>query len=120
MDRRKFIQSAAVAGTSAALFEGRLLSRDHLSRPEQPPSAKGIARVVSTWDFKVPVNETAFRVLKNGGSLLDAVEQAINIVEADPTITSVGRGGYPDRDGHLTLDACIMDQSGNAGAVACI
>jgi N4-(beta-N-acetylglucosaminyl)-L-asparaginase len=31
---------------------------------------------------------------------------------------SVGRAGYPDRDGHVTLDACIMDEFGNCGAVA--
>ena len=47
----------------------------------------------------------------------DAVEKSIGIVEADPSITSVGLGGYPDRDGHVTLDACIMDQNGNAGSV---
>src|SRR5262249_22567817 len=59
----------------------------------------------------------AMKTLEGGGSALDAVEQAIRIVEADPKTTSVGRGGYPDRDGHLTLDACIMDSEGNAGSV---
>ncbi len=31
---------------------------------------------------------------------------------------TVGRAGYPDRDGHVTLDACIMDEFGNCGSVA--
>ncbi|GIS72481.1 MAG: hypothetical protein CM1200mP10_20580 [Candidatus Neomarinimicrobiota bacterium] len=38
--------------------------------------------------------------------------------EADPESQSVGYGGRPDADGHVTLDACIMDSFGNAGAVA--
>ena len=33
---------------------------------------------------------------------------------------TVGRAGYPDRDGHVTLDACIMDEFGNCGSVAAI
>jgi isoaspartyl peptidase/L-asparaginase-like protein (Ntn-hydrolase superfamily) len=38
--------------------------------------------------------------------------------EADPAVTSVGYGGLPDSNGEVTLDACIMDQYGNAGSVA--
>ena len=73
--------------------------------------------ILSTWDFKVPVNETAAGVLNKGGTLLDAVEKGIRVVEDDPNTTTVGRGGFPDRDGHVTLDACIMDSQGNAGSV---
>ena len=40
--------------------------------------------------------------------------------EADPTNHSVGYGGYPDRDGHVTLDAIIMDERGGVGAVAAL
>ena len=40
--------------------------------------------------------------------------------EADLKNHSVGRAGYPDRDGHVTLDASIMDEHGNCGAVAAI
>ncbi|WP_042006482.1 isoaspartyl peptidase/L-asparaginase family protein, partial [Capnocytophaga canis] len=38
----------------------------------------------------------------------------------DPEETSVGYGGYPDREGNVTLDACIMDSQNNAGSVACL
>jgi isoaspartyl peptidase/L-asparaginase-like protein (Ntn-hydrolase superfamily) len=55
--------------------------------------------------------------LLNGGSALDAVESGARIPETDPADTSVGYGGYPDREGKVTLDACIMDEKGNAGAV---
>ena len=74
--------------------------------------------IVSTWRHGLPANEKAWEVLKNGGSALDAVEQGVRVVEADPAITSVGYGGRPDREGHVTLDACIMDETGNAGSVA--
>jgi N4-(beta-N-acetylglucosaminyl)-L-asparaginase len=49
--------------------------------------------------------------------LLDAVEQGVRITEADGSNQSVGLGGLPDRDGIVSLDACIMDEAGNCGAV---
>ncbi len=42
------------------------------------------------------------------------------MVEDDPTERSVGYGGRPDRDGRVTLDACIMDENYNIGSVACM
>src|SRR3546814_6430602 len=39
---------------------------------------------------------------------------------SDPENHSVGYGGYPDRDGHVTLDAIIMDEDGRVGAVAAL
>jgi len=76
------------------------------------------AMVLSTWRHGVPANETAWEILKAGGSALDAVEQGVRVVESDPESMSVGYGGRPDRDGNVTLDACIMDHLGNAGSVA--
>jgi N4-(beta-N-acetylglucosaminyl)-L-asparaginase len=55
-----------------------------------------------------------------GGTALDAVEKGVRLVEADPAERSVGYGGRPDRDGRVTLDACIMDQDANIGSVACL
>ncbi len=49
---------------------------------------------------------------------LDAVEAGARIPEDDPNNNSVGHYGLPDRDGKLTLDACIMDEKGNCGSVA--
>ena len=42
------------------------------------------------------------------------------MVENDPNERSVGYGGRPDRDGRVTLDACIMDEKANIGSVACL
>ena len=76
--------------------------------------------VISTWDFGVAANQAAWAVLSKGGRALDAVEAGARIPEADLKNHSVGRAGYPDRDGHVTLDSSIMDEQGNCGAVACI
>jgi beta-aspartyl-peptidase (threonine type) len=64
---------------------------------------------------------TAMRILRRGGSALDAVEAAARIVEADPADASVGRGGWPNILGAVEVDASIMDGStrraGSVGAV---
>lgn len=72
--------------------------------------------VVATWDNR-KATEEGMRILLNGGKALDAVEAGARVPEGDPNDTSVGYGGYPDREGRVTLDACIMDENGNAGSV---
>ncbi len=76
--------------------------------------------VVSTWDFGKAANAEAWKVLKNNGRAVDAIEQGARITEADQSNKTVGYGGYPDRDGRVTLDACIMDENGNCGSVMCL
>ena len=76
--------------------------------------------IISTWDFGKAANEAAWEVMSKGGSALDAVVAGVQIPEADPKITSVGYGGAPDRDGRVTLDACVMNENGQAGSVCCI
>lgn len=108
MNRRLFLRTGIAAGAMGVA--ARTLPAAPRTGPRGPIA-------VHTWDFRLPVNAAAMRRLAEGGSALDAVEAGIRIVEADPSITSVGIGGMPDRDGHLTLDACIMDSAGNAGSV---
>ncbi len=76
--------------------------------------------VISTWRFGVEANVAAWEVLTKNGRALDAVEAGVKIPEADPQERSVGLGGRPDRDGRVTLDACIMDENMNIGSVACL
>ena len=76
--------------------------------------------VISTWNFGEAANAAAWEILARQGNALDAVEAGARVPEADPDNHSVGLGGYPDRDGHVTLDACIMDHLGNLGSVACL
>ncbi len=72
--------------------------------------------VAATWP-NLKATEAAMQKLLSGGTTLDAVEAGAKVPEADPNDTSVGYGGRPDRDGKVTLDACIMDEKGNAGSV---
>jgi len=61
------------------------------------------------------------RILRRGGSALDAVEACARYVEADVTDTSVGRGGLPNILGVVELDASIMDGTTHrAGTVAAL
>ncbi len=79
---------------------------------EKPPS------IFKSFYPGIAANQAAWKILAAGGRALDAVEAGARIPEADLNNHSVGRAGYPDRDGHVTLDACIMDEAGNCGAVA--
>ena len=56
-------------------------------------------------------------VYEKNGAILDAVEAGAKVTELDVTNRSVGVGGRPDADGHVTLDACIMNWESHCGAV---
>jgi len=73
--------------------------------------------IISTWPFGQVANQSGWDILSKGGTALDAVEATAKFVEADLTQKSVGLGALPDRDGFVTLDACIMDEKGNCGSV---
>lgn len=104
--RRNFIKLSSL-GLPA------LSSLNHLVRPK---GKKPI--VVATWDSGIPVAQAAWDILKNqGGTAIDAVEEGAISIENEISCC-VGLGGNPDRDGIVTLDACIMDHQFNCGAVA--
>ncbi len=109
MKRRTFIKTTSFAGAMATLMP--------LSKSTAQFVGTRSPLVVNTWDYQRVVPETAYNIIANGGSLLDAVEQAVRIPEADPEVTSVGLGGFPDREGRVTLDASIMDGDSNCGSV---
>jgi N4-(beta-N-acetylglucosaminyl)-L-asparaginase len=65
--------------------------------------------------------ESGWEILKKGGSAVDAVEKAANVIEVDPEDTSVGYGGLPNEKGVVQLDASFMDgKTYSAGAVGCL
>jgi N4-(beta-N-acetylglucosaminyl)-L-asparaginase len=109
LNRRKFLQSSALS--SAALF----FSKTGFALRES--NVKNNPIVISTWAPNIKANAEAWKILGSGGKAVDAVEAGVQIPEADPKDQSVGYGGLPDRDGKVTLDACIMDDQGNCGAV---
>ena len=114
--RRNFIKSTAFA--SAALLINKSEAAELNLKQNETTLSKPI--VLSTWNFGLKANEAAWEVLSKNGKALDAVEAGVKVPEGDPTERSVGYGGRPDRDGRVTLDACIMDENANIGSVACL
>src|SRR6267142_539163 len=104
--RRKFIQSSTVLASLASVQ--KLFAKEKVTKPI----------VISTWNFGVGANAEAWKILSKNGRAVDAVEAGVQVPEGDPKETSVGLGGLPDRDGRVTLDACIMDEFANCGSVA--
>jgi N4-(beta-N-acetylglucosaminyl)-L-asparaginase len=111
-DRRKFLKLTAVTASLTAI------SKYVTAKPVSGLATKNLPIVISTWDFGIAANKEAWKTLEKGGRALDAVEAGVKIPEADMKNHTVGRAGYPDRDGKVTLDACIMDEFGNCGSVA--
>ena len=78
------------------------------------------AVMASTWDFGATANAAGMAARASGGSALDMVEAGGRVAEADESNSSVGLGGLPDRDGRVTLDACVMTWAGDIGAVCAL
>lgn len=112
-NRRNFIKKLGLASVGVGLVSLQKANAAAKSKINKPI-------VLSTWDFGLKANEEAWKVLHVNGRALDAVEQGVRFTEADPNERSVGYGGRPDRDGKVTLDACIMDEMANIGSVAAL
>ncbi len=114
ISRRHFIGSgAAVAAGSIATSKSSSIANASHAEPNRPV-------VISTWKHGLAANDAAWKVLSAGGRALDAVETGVRVTESDPSVSSVGIGGWPDASGVVTLDACIMDEKGDCGSVAAI
>src|SRR5882724_6721977 len=109
--RRTFLQSSFFSSV-AVLFGSRVSARE-----KNYPVVTGQPVVISTWDTGLAANKGAWEILGKGGRALDAVEAGVRITEASQNCC-VGLGANPDRDGYVTLDACIMDEFANCGSVA--
>lgn len=113
--RRNFLKLSAL--TAAALAFNKSEARN-IFKGKSSKSKKPI--IVSTWNFGLISNKAAWEILKKGGRALDAVEEGAKVAEADYSNLSVGLGALPDRDGHVTLDSCIMDEKGGCGSVCAL
>jgi len=114
MKRRSFFKLGLTAGVLSAVkpvSAARIFSSASVETYDGPI-------IMSTWNHGLAANQAAWEVLSKGGKAIDAVEKGVRVTEADLTNRSVGIGGRPDRDGHVTLDACIMDEQSRCGSVA--
>ena len=76
---------------------------------------------ISTWPFSLQAVKKAAEILENGGNAVDAAEAGIRLVESDPTVDSVARGGWLNANGELELDAAFMNgDTLRVGAVAAV
>jgi isoaspartyl peptidase/L-asparaginase-like protein (Ntn-hydrolase superfamily) len=115
INRRKFISRTALAAMGSLAIPAWL--KEVKAGSPISPLRGNTPMVISTWNHGYEANEAAWKVLESGGSAVDAVEEGVRVPEADPDNLSVGYGGLPDRDGHVTLDASIMKGNGECGSV---
>ena len=115
MKRRRFFEAAGWLSAAVAGGWRFVQGSDRRASGTRTPLA-GEPLVISTWRVQ-EANEAAWQRLAAGDSAMDAVEMGVRVEEADEKGQSVGIGGLPDREGQVTLDACVMDHRGEAGAV---
>lgn len=118
--RRKFLKTLAAMGLTTP-FAQYLSGKDgFLPLPtEEKMHPIILCSRGEGWGKKVL--NPGWDILKNGGSILDAIEVSGNVVELDPEDTSVGYGGLPNERGVVTLDASIMyGPTHNCGSVAAL
>lgn len=122
MKRRNFLKNASLTGFGLAVGSTLVNCDDkYLKATEDDKtlvlkSEALLPLVIATWDVK-KATAKAWEILQSGGNALDAVEQGCRVEEANEKGQSVGKGGLPDREGKVSLDACIMDKHGNCGSV---
>jgi len=116
-NRRKFLHSSVFS--SIGLFLGKRAVAGPSSANPIPAPVTGHPIVISTWDTGLAANQGAWEVLSKNGRALDAVEAGVKVTESSLNCC-VGLGANPDREGIVTLDACIMDDQGNCGSVGAL
>ncbi|HEX5483042.1 MAG TPA: N(4)-(beta-N-acetylglucosaminyl)-L-asparaginase [Terriglobia bacterium] len=107
VDRRGFMKT--VASTAA------LAATDFPAAAGSQPGPV----FLTTWEWGGKANEKAAETFHASGNLLEAIEKGINLVEDDPTVTTVGYGGLPNADGVVELDAAIMDGTRHRAGSIC-
>ena len=120
-NRRNFLQKSAIGSFLTAIGIMPIAACANTTEKTVTDVVNASTKIhpiaIATWDQNEAATATAWKVIAEGGRAIDAVEQGVKVPEADPKDQSVGYGGRPDRDGKVTLDACIMDEKGNCGSV---
>ena len=124
MKRRNFLQKAALGSVGITTLGSSLAataatSKKAKDKQEALASNSLLPVVIATWSVK-QATKKAWQSMEDGSSALDAVIAGCGVEEANAQGQSVGIGGLPDREGHVTLDACVMNEKGDYGAVLCM
>jgi len=119
MRRREFIIGGLAGLGAAAGLPAALRARPVQEGRSDAPATVPV--IISTWSHGVVANRVAAQILQVGGDAMTAAVRGVMVVEEDPEVTSVGRGGFPNCDGVVELDAAVMDgDTLQAGAVAAL
>lgn len=116
--RRGFLKKAAIGTVGITTVFNCAESTKTNETPLVTAKQQKKPLIISTWRHGLAANEEAWNQLKKGTSALNAIVSGVGISEADPKVASVGYGGLPDREGKVTLDACIMSHNSDCGSVS--
>ncbi len=124
MKRRNFLQKAALGSVGITTLGSSLAATaatPKKAKDKQEPLASNslLPVVIATWSVE-QATKKAWQSMEDGSSALDAVIAGCGVEEANAKGQSVGIGGLPDREGRVTLDACVMNEKGDYGAVLCM
>jgi N4-(beta-N-acetylglucosaminyl)-L-asparaginase len=120
--RRDFVQQSTGLGAGALLIgSSNVVGDEGIRRKKRQEAAAPFIVTSHSNETGATGLEAGWEILAGGGSALDAVERATNIIEEDPEDTSVGYGGLPNEMGVVQLDASIMDgKTYSAGSVSAL
>ena len=127
MKRRKFIRNTAAGAVGATFAMTAMACADEKKETEKPseekkpmtPKIPKLPLAICTWQFTA-ANQMAGDALEQGKPALDAAIEGVSVEEQNLKNTTVGKGGAPDREGNVTLDACVMATNGDCGAVMAV
>ena len=124
MKRRHFIKNAALSSAGLAIGNSLIGCNDKPSEEKKTESTmmttiNNSPIAICTWAF-TGANAKAGEELSKGVKALDAAISGVEVEEENLKNTTVGKGGAPDREGNVTLDACVMDSDGDCGSVLCV
>ncbi len=113
LSRRRFIRTGL--GMTAASWLSR--TKNLFAEPRASSTENAFCALASGNGLRA--TEKAMELMGQGSDPLDAVIAGVNIIEEDPSDSSVGYGGLPNEDGVVELDASVMyGPTHMAGAVA--
>ena len=124
MKRRDFIKNASLTGVGLTVGSSLLSCNENSSEKTKTNTIMALNDLkapiaICTWGF-VAANAKAGEELSKGIKALDAAIAGVSVEEDNIKNTTVGKGGAPDREGNVTLDACVMDSNGDCGSVVCV
>lgn len=117
MKRRAFLSNSSIG--FAGLLVAPKLQANYPNKESSAAVSKATPYALSTWN--VPqATLLAGEALDKGSQGLEAAVYGVAFEEANLQNTTVGKGGAPDRDGNVSLDACVMSHKGDCGAVLAV